>query len=172
MMLQVGAHQHHCPLLHVVQQGFDTGGNTGAVWTEPWEASMARSGVSRVGVEAWASWVRGRVPKGRAAAPQACPAAGSPSHPVQGHGPCQRGWAVPGASCHSRRSSNTIAASPVSSLPLLLPVFLGAERWDAPSWRAGSQPLSPSFCLSPTHSSPLQQPAQGQGGQGESRPRW
>lgn len=70
-------------------------GNTGAVWTEPWEASMARSGVSRVGVEAWASWVRGRVPKGRAAAPQACPAAGSPSilcgvtARASGVGPCQ-----------------------------------------------------------------------------------
>lgn len=57
---------------------------------------------------------------------------------------------MPGASFHSCRGSTTIAASPVSSLPPLLLVFLGAERWECAqleSW----QPAPLSFLLSLSH---------------------
>lgn len=173
-VLEVGAHQHRCPRRATRFQ--HRRGCRGCVdravggqHSPLWGGKGGRGGV-------WASWERVRAPKGRAGCPEPARLQAVrpiPGCPVWGHSPCQRGWAVPDASCHSCRSSDTIAASPVSSLPLLLPVFLGAERWEAPSWRAGSQPLSPSFCLSPTHSSPLQQPAQGQGGQVGSRPgRW
>lgn len=62
----------------------------------------------------------------------------------------EQGLPMPGASFHSCRGSNTIAASPVSSLPLLLLVFLSAERWECTqleSW----QPVPLSFLLSLSH---------------------
>lgn len=57
---------------------------------------------------------------------------------------------MPGASFHGRRGSNTVAASPVSSLPLLLLVFLGAERWERVQLE-GWQPAPLSFLLSLSH---------------------
>lgn len=57
---------------------------------------------------------------------------------------------MPGASFHSCRGSNTIAASPVSFLPLLLLVFLGVERWECAQLE-GWQPAPLSFLLSLSH---------------------
>lgn len=76
----------------------------------------------------------------------------------------EQGLPMPGASFRSCRGSNTIAASPVSSLPLLLLVFLGAERWECAQLE-GWQPALLSFLLSLSHPPTplLQHPARGQG---------
>ena len=57
---------------------------------------------------------------------------------------------MPGASFHGCRGSNTVAAYPVSSLPFLLLVFLGAERWERVQLE-GWQPAPLSFLLSLSH---------------------
>lgn len=49
---------------------------------------------------------------------------------------------------HSCRGSNTVAASQVSSLPFCFWFSWVPRDGSASSWRAGSQALSPSFCLS------------------------
>lgn len=114
----------------------------------------------------------GRAPKGRAAAPQACPAAGSTSHPgVPGAGPQPLGSGV--WLCQVPPFMVVGAQTPLQLLQSLPFPFCFWFSWvlrdgSASSWRAGSQPLSPSFCLSPTHSSspPAPCPGAGPGGWG------
>lgn len=100
----------------------------------------------------------------------ACPAVHSTScsrvlgEGLQHLGSWDRGAGFVRARCllHSCRGSNTIAASQVSSLPLLLLVFLGAERWERvqlEGWKPG--PLSFLLSLLPSTPLPLQHPAGG-----------
>lgn len=136
------------------------------MWAESQEASATQSGVARVGLGIWVPGCGAEHPKEEQQPHK--PTWLQAVHTTLGYQVwhCslwgEQGLPVPGASFHSCRGSNTVAASPVSSLLLL--VFLGAERWECAQLE-GWQPALLSFLLSLSHPPTplLQHPAQGQG---------